>query len=412
VAISWLAVNSEDAELGAFPCISLVDDFFGGVVTGQIIKIIQAAIAKLPFHNSVIAEMNTIAANGGNIWVGARLLASQELDASDMLDLYQSVTSGAQPMPVYDDSNTHVIALDFMTSDATSTSMVRYYFHQPVAVSSTARVSNLSVRGAVGAGANAIIGGFVVGPGFGSTVLIRAVGPGLTQFSVSGVLSHPLLQLFDSKTQLITSNSKWNALDAATMASVGAFALPANSLDADIVAVLTPGNYTAVISGAAGETGIALLEIYEVRPTINSSRLTNLSGRAVVGTGASALQIGITIANDGSRSLLMRASGPALSQFISQSTLLSNPYLKLFDATGNLFAQNDDWGVPLGSGASSAAALSTAFTQAGAFAFPAGSKDSALIAILPSGTYIATVTGSESGPTGLSLFELYDITSP
>jgi hypothetical protein len=108
----------------------------------------------------------------------------------------------------------------------------------------------------------------------------------------------------------------------------------------------------------------------------------------------------------------MRASGPALSQFISQSTLLSNPYLKLFDATGNLFAQNDDWGVPLGSGASSAAALSTAFTQAGAFAFPAGSKDSALIAILPSGTYIATVTGSESGPTGLSLFELYDITSP
>jgi hypothetical protein len=205
---------------------------------------------------------------------------------------------------------------------------------------------------------------------------------------------------------LITSNSKWNALDAATMASVGAFALPANSLDADIVAVLTPGNYTAVISGAAGETGIALLEIYEVRPTINSSRLTNLSG------GASALQIGITIANDGSRSLLMRASGPALSQFISQSTLLSNPYLKLFDATGNLFAQNDDWGVPLGSGASSAAALSTAFTQAGAFAFPAGSKDSALIAILPSGTYIATVTGSESGPTGLSLFELYDITSP
>ena len=150
------------------------------------------------------------------------------------------------------------------------------------------RLSNLATRAPVGTGGNIMITGFVIGPGPNKPVLLRAVGPGLTTtFGLSGVLADPLLALYNNINNistLIGSNDDWKSTDAATMTTVGAFALTPGSKDAAMVTTLAPGIYTAQVSGNNGGTGLGLLEIYEVGSDPSSSRLLNLSTRAFVGS--------------------------------------------------------------------------------------------------------------------------------
>ena len=85
-------------------------------------------------------------------------------------------------------------------------------------------------------------------------------------FGVGGTLADPQLQLFSGST-VIDSNNGWagDAQIAHTAASVGAFAWGSpSSNDSAILATLPPGAYTAQVSGATGDTGVALVEIYEV----------------------------------------------------------------------------------------------------------------------------------------------------
>jgi hypothetical protein len=99
-------------------------------------------------------------------------------------------------------------------------------------------------------------------------VLIRAVGPtlGAAPFNVPGVVADPQLVLFNSASARIGENDNWGGTAALTTAfnQVGAFALPAASRDAVLVATLTPGAYTVQVTGAGGATGVALVEIYEL----------------------------------------------------------------------------------------------------------------------------------------------------
>ena len=104
------------------------------------------------------------------------------------------------------------------------------------------------------------------------TVLIRASGPALTQFSVPGVLPDPALSLYrsnsDGTSTLVETNVGWegSALIASTSASVGAFSWGTVATpDSAIVITLPPGAYTAQVSGALGDTGVALVEVYEVQ---------------------------------------------------------------------------------------------------------------------------------------------------
>lgn len=101
-------------------------------------------------------------------------------------------------------------------------------------------------------------------------VLLRAVGPSLAQFGVTGVLADPQLALFrQGSTAAIQQNDNWlTAGNVAQIglagAQVGAFTLPANSRDSAMLVTLEPGSYTAQVSGVASTTGVALVEIYEV----------------------------------------------------------------------------------------------------------------------------------------------------
>jgi hypothetical protein len=107
----------------------------------------------------------------------------------------------------------------------------------------------------------------VIGGTTSETILIRASGPALTQFGLSGVLPDPLLQLNDG-TGIIAANNGWgaDAQIASVSASQGAFPWgAAPTADSALLVTLPPGAYTALVSGANGDTGIALVEIYEVR---------------------------------------------------------------------------------------------------------------------------------------------------
>lgn len=134
------------------------------------------------------------------------------------------------------------------------------------APASGARLVNASARAQVGTADGIVVAGFVIAGGTPLRVLIRGVGPGLAAFGVTGTLANPKLDLFRGAT-LLQTNDDWAGATALVDAAVkvGAFALPDNaSRDAALLVTLAPGAYTAQLSGAAGETGVALVEIYEV----------------------------------------------------------------------------------------------------------------------------------------------------
>jgi len=128
------------------------------------------------------------------------------------------------------------------------------------------RIVNIAARVQVGTGGNILIAGFVIGGSTSRTVLIRSSGPALVAFGVPGTLADPKLQLFSGST-VIESNSAWegNAQISSTAAAVGAFPWASStSNDSAILVTLPPGAYTAQVSGASGDTGVALVEVYEV----------------------------------------------------------------------------------------------------------------------------------------------------
>ena len=121
----------------------------------------------------------------------------------------------------------------------------------------------------VGTGANVAICGIAVQGDKPRQFLIRGIGPALTGFGVNGALVDPLLTLTSATGATVATNDDWesagNAADLiASAAKAGAFTLPRGSKDSAVLISLAPGNYTGLISGANGTTGIALLEVYEV----------------------------------------------------------------------------------------------------------------------------------------------------
>jgi hypothetical protein len=82
---------------------------------------------------------------------------------------------------------------------------------------------------------------------------------------VSGALADPRLDVIrQGTTTPLASNDDWDPTHASAFSSVGAFALTPGSKDAAVVLTLSPGSYTAQISGTGGTTGVALVEVYEL----------------------------------------------------------------------------------------------------------------------------------------------------
>lgn len=280
--------------------------------------------------------------------------------------------------------------------------------------SSAERLMNLSSRDQL-AGNQVLIAGFVVSGSTPETVLLRAVGPGLSQFGVTGVMATPELQLYSSAGALLMQNSGWGGSSAlsSAFAQVGAFALAPTSADASIETSLAPGSYTLHAFDASGVGGVVLTEIYDVTasPLADPNRLINISARGAVSPGSGALIGGFVVSGSSNETVLVRGVGPGLTQF-GVANALADPVLRVFDAGGNLVASNLSWGTQVAAGPDqesvTAAGIVSAESSTGAFALGAGSADTALIASLPPGSYTFEVT-SASNSTGEALGEVYEL---
>ena len=127
-----------------------------------------------------------------------------------------------------------------------------------------AKLANISTRAFVEANDNVLIGG-IIGGGNGSqrNVLIRAVGPSLTQFGVPNALQDPLLELHDKDGNLIATNDDWQSDQKDAIQATGV--APTNTKESAILATLLPTNYTAIVKGVNKTTGVALVEVYHLR---------------------------------------------------------------------------------------------------------------------------------------------------
>lgn len=272
------------------------------------------------------------------------------------------------------------------------------------ALNNTGRLANISTR-AVAGGANNLVAGFVLRGSAPRTHLIRAVGPGLAKVGFTGFMPDPKLQLF-SGSQPLQANDNWTEKDevslfpvAETAAAVGAFPLDPGSRDAAIVRLLPPGVFTAQVTESTAGTGVALVEVYDVRESGDpTARLINLSTRGHVGIGQNILIAGFVV-RDGPMRLLLRGIGPSLAQFGVPATL-DRPILQLFRDT-TVIASNTGWSTePTRGDLAGAAATVSAFPLAD------GSADSVLLRTLDAGAYTLQIAGV-AGATGEAMVEIY-----
>jgi hypothetical protein len=129
------------------------------------------------------------------------------------------------------------------------------------------KLANISTRGLVEAGDNVLIGGFIAGNGL-TKVIIRAIGPTLTNAGVTNPLQDPTLELHDGSGTTISSNDNWKLRPdgSSQQAEIEATTIPpTNDFESAIVSTLPPGNYTAVERGKSDTTGIAVVEVYNLQ---------------------------------------------------------------------------------------------------------------------------------------------------
>jgi hypothetical protein len=255
---------------------------------------------------------------------------------------------------------------------------------------STGQPLNIATRMKVLTNDNVLIAGFIVTGPSGSTkkVLIRGLGPSLAQFGVPNTLSDPLLELHDGNA--VTTNDDWQQGDTSQIPN--GFT-PSDPREAVIVATLAPGNYSAVVKGAHGETGIGIAELYDL-DSASPAKLANISTRGFINTGDDVMIGGFIVGGTEPAKILVRAIGPTLAGFGVQDAL-SDPTLELHDSNG-MTISNDDW-------------RETQEAEIMASTIPPN-KDSepAILAILVPGNYTAVVRG-KNNTTGVGLVEAYNL---
>lgn len=253
------------------------------------------------------------------------------------------------------------------------------------------RISNLSVRATLATGQTLVVG--LIAAGKPHPVLVRAIGPTLAAFGLADALPDPAFFLFKDGAS-IAANDNWGGTAALSgaFASVGAFTLPASSLDAALVRTIEGGN-TVQVTGQTG--GTVLVEAYEMTASPDA-RLINVSARNRVGRGSEALVAGFTISGDAGKTVVIRGIGPTLAAF-GVGGVLADPKLELY-AGANKIGENDSWD----------AAHAVTFANVGAFELPAGSKDAALVVTLAPGSYTVQLSGNDGG-TGEGMIEVYEV---
>jgi uncharacterized delta-60 repeat protein len=263
-----------------------------------------------------------------------------------------------------------------------------------------AQAVNLSTRMRVQTGDNVGIGGFIIRGTAPKQVLLRAIGPSLTQSGVPDALADPVLELHGPGAFVTITNNDWRD-DAAQEALILATGIPpTDNLESAIAATLAPGAYTAIVRGNGNTSGVALVEVYDLNRTADS-KLANTSTRAFVSTGDNVVIAGFVLGgSSGNDRVVVRGIGPSLTD-LGLPDALANPTLDLRDNNGTPLLANNDW--------QDDSVQATELIAAGLA--PTNQLESGIATTLPPGLYTALLAGVKNG-TGVGLVEVYDRGGP
>lgn len=224
---------------------------------GTGIRFVPPSRVAVPSGEMVTIDAPTTMAGGANIWFKDQKPIAGATSATLVI-----------PSATSSDSGVYVYAALSNGAPAGGSQALS------LSVSPRANLLNLSTRGVAGTGEQILISGFVVGGTGNSTILIRAVGPSLTHFGVTGVLKEPKISIFNSEgkpytddfvyTQVVGSPSNKAEHIQQASAKIGAFALDPNGKDAVDIRPFPPGSYTIHVTSADGSTGVVLLELSQV----------------------------------------------------------------------------------------------------------------------------------------------------
>jgi hypothetical protein len=251
---------------------------------------------------------------------------------------------------------------------------------------------NFSTRATVGTGENTLIDGFIITGTAPKKVIMRALGPSLTQYGVQSALTNPTLTLYDHTGAILTSNDNWKDTQQTEIAATGL--QPSNDLESAIVQTLSPGLYTAGMNGKNGATGVGLIEVYDLDSTADST-LGNVSTRGLVGTGDNVVIGGLIVGSGVNPEVLAMGIGPSLANVGIQNPL-ADPFLQLYDGNGGLIAENNDW-------QDTQPELIAATGLA-----PTDSHEAAIMVWPAPGNYTAILRGN-NGTSGVGLLEVFRI---
>jgi hypothetical protein len=194
-----------------------------------------------------------------------------------------------------------------------------------------------------------LIEGFIVLGPEGSTkkIMVRALGPFLTQFGIADALANPTLQIRDGVNELIATNDDWKNTQVGGIITVdqsgeilGSGLAPSNDLESAIIAHLAPGSYTAIVSGVGNTVGTGIVDAYDMSAA-SPARLANIATRGLIQPGDQLMIAGFII-QDGDVRAVVRAIGPSLSLF-GITNALPDTTLQLRDVNGAIVRENDDW---------------------------------------------------------------------
>jgi hypothetical protein len=251
-------------------------------------------------------------------------------------------------------------------------------------------------------GDNIGIGGFIITGSGSKHVLIRALGPSLVLGlpSAHAKLQDPVLELHGPGAFVTITNDNWRDDPTQEALIIATGIPPTDDLESAIEARLSPGTYTALISGKNNTQGTGLIEVYDLDQGA-SSKLADISTRAFVSTlynGDGVVIAGFILGggNAGGR-IIVRGIGPSLIGS-GLPNALANPMLDLRDQNGALHVTNDDW--------QDDAVQAGEIIEAGLA--PADPLESGIAATLPPGLYTALLDGVNNG-SGVGLVEVYDL---
>ena len=249
-------------------------------------------------------------------------------------------------------------------------------------------------------GDNVGIGGFIITGTAPKHLLLRAIGPSLTQSGVPNALADPVLELHGPGAFVTIMDDNWRDDPVQEAAIIATGIPPANNLESAIDAILAPGAYTAIVRGKNNTSGVGLIEVYDLNQAV-LAKLANISTRALVGTGNDVVIAGFILGGSiGNDRIVVRGIGPSLAA-AGVPNALANPTLELRDANGVLLASNNDW--------QDSAAQAAELTAAGLA--PTNNLESGMAVTLPPGLYTALLAGQNNG-TGVGLVEVYDRGEP